>query len=364
VPKIPAVLVTVIIAIGVSFAFDLGERGVKLVGTLPQGLPSLTWPQIQWSDVALLFVGAVGIALVALADTIGTATSFAERRGEQVDGSMEMVGIGSANVAAGLFQGFPVSTSGSRTAVAEQAGAKSQLTGVVGAFVIAAMLVALPALFADLPQPTLGAVVIAAAITLADIPGTLRLYRQRRTDFALSMFAFAGVALLGVLPGIVLAVALSIANVFRRAWRPHVATLGLVEGLPGFHDREVHPEGKVLGDSVIYRFDGPLIFANANTFRDDILGFVARASGSAWVIVAAEPITDVDTTACDMLEDLVPELDKKGHHVVFAELKHPVKQKLLQYGLQDTVPEDRFYPTVEAAVEDCTRRTGSTWQDS
>ncbi len=361
-PKIPAVLVTVIVAIGASAAFDLGSQGVKLVGTLPQGLPSLTWPAIQWSDMALLFTGAVGIALVALADTIGTATSFAERRGEQVNGNMEMVGIGTANVAAGLFQGFPVSTSGSRTAVAEQAGAKSQITGLVGAGVIAVMLVALPALFADLPQPTLGAVVIAAAITLADIPGSRRLYRQRRTDFALSMFAFAGVVLLGVLPGIILAIALSVANVFRRAWRPHTATLGRLEGVPGFHDRQVHPEGEVLGDSVIYRFDGPLIFANANTFRDEVLGFTASAPGPVWVIVAAEPITDIDTTACDMLEDLVPDLERQGHHLVFAELKHPVREKLQQYGLQDAIPVDRFYPTVEAAVAECVSRTGAGWE--
>ncbi|MFN8128302.1 MAG: sulfate permease [Candidatus Nanopelagicales bacterium] len=358
-PRIPAVLVTVIVAMACSVAFALGDKGVKLVGTLPQGLPSLTWPQIQWADLALLVTGAFGIALVALADTIGTATSFAERRGEQVDGDKEMVGIGVANIAAGFFQGFPVSTSGSRTAVAEQAGAKSQITGVVGAMVIAAMLVALPSLFADLPQATLAAVVIAAALTLADIAGTRRLLRQRPTDFVLSLCAFAGVALLGVLPGIILAIALSVANVFRRVWRPHVAILGRVAGMPGFHDSGVHPEAEVLGGHVIYRFDAPLIFANASTFRDDIMGFAAGAAGSCWIIVAAEPMTDVDTTACDMLEDLVDDLRPLGHTLAFAELKHPVREKLRQYGLQ--LPDGSFFPTIEAAVRACEQQTGAEW---
>ena len=245
-PKLPAVLIAVVAAIVASNVLDLGEKGVKLVGTLPQGLPSLTFPAVPLSDLALLFAGAVGIALVALTDTISTASSFAERRGEEVDGDKEMIGIGASNIAAGMFQGFPVSVSGSRTAVAEQAGAKSQLTGLVGALIIAVMLVALPALFAQLPQATLAAVVITAAISLADIPATRRLLLQRRTDFAISMTAFLGVVLLGVLPGIVVAVVISVANVFRRVWWPYDATLGRVPGLAGLHDTSQHPDAELL----------------------------------------------------------------------------------------------------------------------
>ncbi len=360
-PKVPAVLVAVILAILATIALDLGAMGVKLVGTLPQGLPSLTIPIVQWSDMGLLVAGALGIALVALTDTISTATSFAERRGEEVDGDKEMIGIGASNLAAGLFQGFPVSTSGSRTAVAEQAGGKSQVTGLTGALVIAAMLLALPALFADLPQPVLGAVVISAAVSLADIPATRRLYRQRRTDFVLSIVAFLGVVLLGVLPGIVIAIALSVANVFRRVWRPHQAQLGRVDGVPGYHDTEIYPDAELLSHGVLFRFDAPLIFANTGTFRDAIRGIAAQADAPSWIVVAAEPMTDVDTTGCDMLDDLAIALDLAGHRLVFAEMKDPVRAKLKQYGMDQALPDDRFYPTITSAVRACQEATRSSW---
>lgn len=360
-PKVPAVLVAVILAILATMVLDLGALGVKLVGTLPQGLPSLTVPIVQWSDMGLLVAGALGIALVALTDTISTATSFAERRGEEVDGDKEMIGIGASNLAAGMFQGFPVSTSGSRTAVAEQAGGKSQVTGLTGALVIAVMLLALPALFADLPQPVLGAVVIAAAMSLADIPATRRLYQQRRTDFVLTIVAFLGVVLLGVLPGIVIAIALSVANVFRRVWRPHQAQLGRVDGIPGYHDTETYPDAELLSHGVLFRFDAPLIFANTGTFRDAIRGIAAEVEAPSWIIVAAEPMTDVDTTGCDMLDDLAIGLDLAGHRLVFAEMKDPVRAKLTQYGMDQALPDDRFYPTITAAVRACQEATKSSW---
>src|SRR3954452_1592994 len=234
-PKVPAVLVMVVLAIGISSILDLGAHGVSLIGTLPQGFPPLTIPSVSWSDLGPLAAGAVAIAVVSLADTISTSTAFAERTGQEVRGNQEMIGIGAANLAAGLFQGFPVSTSASRTAVAERAGARTQLTGVTGAVLIVVLIVALPGLFRNLPQPALAAVVMTASLSLADIPGTARLWKQRRVEFMLSVVAFAGVALLGVLPGIGIAVGLSILNVFRRAWRPYQTQLGLVDDLPGFH---------------------------------------------------------------------------------------------------------------------------------
>ncbi len=221
------------LSIAAAALFDVAARGVKLVGVLPQGFPPFTIPDVSLADLPLLLGGALGIALVALTDTISTASAFAARRGEEVRANQEMIGIGAANVAAGLFQGFPVSTRGSRTAVAEQSRAKTQLTGLVGAALITLMLLFLPGLLQNLPQPTLAAVVIAAAISLADVKGTARLFRQRRVEFSISIAAFLSVALLGVLPGIGVAVVLSILNVFRRAWWPHQARLGLVEGLRG-----------------------------------------------------------------------------------------------------------------------------------
>jgi MFS superfamily sulfate permease-like transporter len=326
---------------------------------LPQGFPPFTVPRIGLSDLPLLLGGALGIAVVTLADTIATASVFAERTGQELNGSQEMVGIGAANIGAGFFQGFPVSTSGSRTAVAEQAGAKTQVTGLVGALTIVLMLVLVPGLFRDLPQPTLAAVVIAASLTLADLPGTIRLWQQRKTEFAVSIAAFLGVVLVGVLPGIVIAVALSIANVFRRAWWPYQAVLGRVEGLPGYHDRVSYPDAELLPGLVIFRFDAPLLFANARNFRDQIR--TLAAAEPTWIIVAAEPITDVDTTASDMLEDLDVALNEKGVSLVFAELKDSVRAKIERYELTRTIDPEHFFPTLDAAIEAFRSKTGATW---
>ena len=359
-PKVPGVLVAVVAAIAAAAAFDLAAHGVSLVGELPQGLPPLTLPG-QLANVPLLLAGAAGIALVALTDTISTASSFAARSGDEVDGNGEMIGIGAANVAAGFFQGFPVSTSGSRTAVAERAGAKTQMTGVVGAAAIVVMLVLVPGLLKNLPNPTLAAVVIAASLSLADIPATVRLWRQRRTEFVLSLTAFAGVALLGVLPGIAVAVLLSILNVFRRAWRPYQTTLGRVAGVPGQHDRDLHPEAEELPRLVIFRFDAPLIFANARTFREQIRRLAGADPRPLWIIIAAEPITDVDTTAADMLVDLDAELNAAGTSLVFAELKDLVRAKLERYELIGPLDPGHFFPTLDAAIEAFRRQTGAAW---
>jgi high affinity sulfate transporter 1 len=360
VPRVPGVLVAVVVAITAAVAFDLGDHGVELVGTLPSGFPPLTFPS-PVSDLPLLVAGAVGIALVALTDTISTASAFAARSGREVDGNGEMIGIGAANVAAGFFQGFPVSTSGSRTAVAEQAGAKTQLTGVVGAAAIVLMLVFVPGLLRSLPQPTLAAVVIAASLSLADIPGLVRLWHQRRVECLLSVAAFLGVALVGVLEGIAIAVVLSILNVFRRAWWPYSTTLGTVPGLAGQHDRELHPEAEEIPGLVIFRFDAPLLFANARTFRDHIRALAAADPRPRWIVIAAEPITDVDTTAADMLHALDEELNAAGTNLVFAELKDPVREKLERYELIGPLDPKHFFPTLDAALDEFRRQTDVDW---
>ena len=360
-PKIPAVLVAVIVSILAANAFNLADHGVSLVGPLPQGFPPLTLPGVSLSDMALLVGGAVGIAVVSLTDTISTSSAFAARAGQEVDGDKEMIGIGAANIAAGFFQGFPVSTSGSRTAVAEQAGAKTQLTGLVGALAITLMLLVAPGLLRNLPQPTLAAVVITASLSLADIPATVRLWRQRRTEFLLSMAAFAGVALLGVLPGIAIAVALSIGNVFRRAWWPYQTVLGRVPGVPGYHDVRSYPDADQLPGCVLFRFDAPLFFANSRTFRDQVRRLAKAEPTPAWIVVAAEPITDVDTTAADMLEDLDEALNAQGISLVFAELKDPVRRKIERYELTRTIDPAHFFPTIGAAAAAFREQFGADW---
>ncbi len=360
-PKVPAVLIAVVLAIAASTVFHLADHGVSLVGVLPKGFPPLTIPSVRLSDLGPLFAGALGIALVSLADTISTASAFAARTGQEVRGNGEMIGIGAANLAAGLFQGFPVSTSGSRTAVAERSGAKTQLAGVTGAALIILMIVLVPGLFRNLPQPALAAVVITAALSLADIPATVRLWRQRKAEFLLSIAAFLGVALLGVLPGIVIAVVLSILNVFRRAWWPYATVLGRVEGVEGYHDIHFYPEAEHLPGLVIYRFDGPLFFANATRFRDEIRRLAQAEPKPSWILIAAEPVTDVDTTAADMLTELDEALNAQGISLVFAELKDPVRAKIERYGLTRTIDPHHFFPTITAATAAFRDETGTQW---
>ncbi|MBO1332142.1 SulP family inorganic anion transporter [Streptomyces sp. VRA16 Mangrove soil] len=361
-PKVPAVLVMVVLAITASVVLDLAGHGVRMVGRLPEGLPPFTLPHVGRDDLGPLFAGALGIALVSLADAISNATAFASRSGQEVRGNDEMIAIGGANIAVGLFQGFPLSTSGSRTAVAERAGAKTQLAGVVGAALILLMLVLLPGLFRNLPQPALAAVVITASLSLADLPATRRLWRQRKAEFWLTIAAFLGVALFGVLPGIGIAVGLSILNVFRRAWWPYSTVLGRVPGLEGYHDVRSHPTAEHLPGLVILRFDAPLFFANAKSFRDEVLRTVRTTTPPPReVLLAAEPMTDVDTTAADILEELDAALQERGVRLVFAELKDPVRRKIERYGLTRTFDPERFHPTVEGAVAVFRAESGAHW---
>jgi MFS superfamily sulfate permease-like transporter len=223
------------------------------------------------------------------------------------------------------------------------------------------MIVLVPGLFRNLPQPALAAVVITASLSLADIPATVQLWHQRKAEFLLSIAAFLGVALLGVLPGIAIAVALSILNVFRRAWWPYDTVLGRVEGLAGYHDVHSYPDAWHLPGLVIYRFDAPLFFANAKTFRDEV-GRLAKAEPKpAWILIAAEPMTDVDTTASDVLEDLDEALNAQGISLVFAELKDPVRRKIERYGLTRTIDPHHFFPTIEAAIAAFRDETGAQW---
>ncbi len=363
VPRLPAVLVVVVLGALAVNLLGLQDDGVDTIGVLPQGFPPLTVPTVAWGDLPELFLGAVAIAVVALADTMSTASSFAARRGERVHGDQEMIGIGAANIFAGFFQGFPVSTSGSRTAVSEQAGSRSQVTGVVGAAVITVVLVFATGVMQYVPQPTLGAIVIAAALSLADLPATRRLWHQRRTEFTLSVAAFLGVALLGVLPGILLAITLSILNVFRRVWWPHQAELGRVDGLAGLHDTENYPHSELLPGLVVYRFDAPLIFANSRMFGDAVRAMAEEQPDLRWVLVAAEPMTDVDTTAADMLVELDSWLNARGVSLAFAEVKDPVRAKIQRYELERTIDPGHFYPTLDEAVAAYMAATGATWQD-
>ena len=346
---VPAVLIGIVVATVVSALFDLHAHGVPTVGTLPKGVPAPSVPWTKFADVGPLMVAALGITLVSLADTIATSSSFGARRGEEVDPNQEMIGIGAANLGAGLLQGFAVSTSGSRTAVVEQAGAKSQLASLVGAGIVVALLLFFNSLLADLPQAALAAVLIAAALSLLDLRVLVRYYRVRKSALALSVVASLGVVVLGVLQGIVIAVVLAVLLFFRRSWQPHGAVLGLVESLGGWHDVSRYPEARQIPGIVVYRWEAPLFFANSSAFRTQVRHVVAESHPS-WVVVQCEAMTDVDVSAAGMLEQLDRELNAAGIHMAFVEMRARLQDLVLRYGLFETLDRDRFYPTLSAAV--------------
>lgn len=358
--RIPAVLVAVIGVTVASAVLGLAADGVVVVGELPQGVPTPALPWTDLSDVVPLLVGAVGITLVSLTDTIATSSSFAARRGEQVHADQEMIGIGTANVAAGFFQGFAVSVSGSRTAVADQSGARSQVTGLVGAGLVAVLLLFLSGLLADLPQTALAAVVITAALSLMDLPALRRYAALRPSSLAISLVAAAGVILLGVLQGIVVAIVLAILLFFRRNWWPHGAVLGEVPALGGWHDVEEHPDARQLSGVVVFRWEAPLFFANAGQFRDQVRDLIAEGQDVRWVVLQCEAVTDIDVTAAEVLKELDEELNAKGVHLAFVELRDRLRELVQRYGLHSTLDLEHFYPSIPAALDDIARQPGPT----
>jgi high affinity sulfate transporter 1 len=350
-PTWPGILIAVLVAIFLTTVLDLGARGVDIVGVLPQGFPAPSFPRVDLADIPILVGTAIGISLVAIGDTISTSAGFATRRGYEIDSDQEMMGIGAANLFAGLFSGFPVSTSGSRTAVAEQSGAKTQLTGVLAGLLVLAMLLFVPGLVQNLPQPALAAIVLTASISLFDLKALQRLYTIRKSEFILAVVCGLGVILVGVLEGIVIAVFVAVFQFFERSWRPHKAVLGKPQGVEGYHDIGKYPEAAQIPGLLMIRWDAPLFFANANLFRKMVREELAKMDPKPyWVLVAAEPVTDVDTTAAEMLVDLDEELNAGGIHLAFAELKNPVKETIIRYGLLETIDSRHFYPTLEAAV--------------
>lgn len=348
---VPGVLVAVVAATALTAILGLSGT-LPVVGALPRGLPAPALGGLEWADVAGLALPALGIALVAFADTAVLSRTFAARRGENVSGSVEMGAIGVSNLASGFFGGFPISGSSSRTPVAEQAGARTQLTGVVGALLIVAFMLLVPGLTEFLPSATLAAVVIAAAARLIDVRGFVRLVRMDKVDAILSLAAFIGVLVFGVLGGIGVAIGLSLLAFVNQAWRPYRAELGGVKGLRGYHDLSRYPEGERIPGVVIVRFDAPLFFANGGIF-DDFVRSRVRAAGPGvhTVILAAEPITDIDTTAIDELVELDDWLTSHRITLVLAEMKDPVVDVLRDYGLSTRFTPERFAPTVGAAVD-------------
>ncbi len=364
VPRVPGTLVAVIGGTVATVVFGLADHGVSLVGDLPSGFPSPRLPDVSWQTIGTLTGGAFGIAFVAFADTSVLARVYADKRGERVDANQELVALGLVNVAAGLFQGMPVSGSQSRTPVAEAAGARTQLTGITAAVVLLAIILGAPETFRNLPQPVLAAVVVAAALRIFAIRPLVRLAAIRRSEFLLGVAAFLAVAVLGAIVGVVVAIALSLLNFMRKAWKPHTAELVRVDGLKGYHDDERHPDGRRIDGLLIYRFDAPLFFANARYFVEDVLTRIDRSPTPIRVVlVTAEPITDVDATAAEAIAELVRDLALQGAVLRFAEMKGQVRERIGSYGLVDLIGADHFARTTGEGVREYVTDAGVEWTD-
>jgi high affinity sulfate transporter 1 len=352
--RVPGILIAVVGATVISGIFDLENRAdIAVLGPLPQGLPGFAIPWITSADIVPIVIGGCAVAVVSFADTSVLSRAYAARLGTKVDPNQEMVGLGAANLAAGFFQGFPISSSSSRTPVAEASGARTQLTGVVGALAVALLVVMAPNLLRHLPNAALGAVVISSAIGLFEIADLKRIYRIQLWEFWLSIVCLAGVAVLGAIPGIGLAIAIAVVEFLWDGWRPHWAVLGRAEGVRGYHDIKRYPNARQIPGLVLFRWDAPLFFANAELFKQRVLDAAAYApTKTRWMVVTAEPVTSVDVTAADALAELHEALKGAGIELCFAELKDPVKDKLKRFGLFTQIGENRFFPTISAAVDD------------
>lgn len=350
VPRIPATLVVVVAAIAASELFDLDRRGVAVVGDVEGGLPSLGFPDVRVGDVVDLLLPASAFALVAFADTIASARTFAIQNGYEIDPNRELAGLGGANLASGVSGSFGVSASGSRTALNDATGGRTQFVGLMTAIVVAVIVLFATPLIEPLPKAALGVVVVLAALGLFNVASIWRLRHVRVAEVALAVFALVGVLAFGVLGGVAVAIALSIAIFVYRTVRPHDAVLGAVDDVDGYHDIERYELARTVPGLVVYRFDAPLFFANAEYFRQQVRRLVGAGEKPAWFLVNAESFIYLDATAIDTLKQLQHELADLGITLAFARLKGRQREIFQETGLTEQVGAEHFFPTVRAGV--------------
>jgi SulP family sulfate permease len=364
-PAAPAPLLAVLLATVAVPLFGLESRGIKVIGAVPSGLPTPALP--QFGDLVSLVLPALGLLLVGYTDNILTARSFAGRGGMagkpaggyRIDSNQELVALGVANVGAGILQGFPVSSSGSRTALADAAGGRSQLYSLVTLVFVMTTLLFLGPVLARFPAAALGAIVVYAAIRLIDIAGFRRLAAFRRSELLLALASFTGVLIFDILYGVVLAVGLSVAEMLARVARPHDAIQGFVPGLAGMHDIDDYPQARTIPGLVVYRYDSPLFFANAEDFQRRALAAVdTQQDPVRWFVLNMEANVEVDITALDAVEALRRELEARGIVFALARVKQDLLDQLKSFGLATSVGADYIFPTLPTAVAAYER-----WQD-
>jgi sulfate permease, SulP family len=351
-PRAPAPLIGILAASAVVAALSLDDAGVRLVGDIPGGLPEVGVPAVGLADLSTLFVPALGVMIVAYVDNVLTARAFATRNGYRIDPNQELVALGITNLAVGCTQGFPVSSSGSRTVVGDALGSRSQLHSLVALLSVVLSLLLLRPLLASFPAAALGAIVVYAALRLIDLGEFQRFASFRRSELLLALATTAGVLALGVLPGILVAVGLSVADLLRRVAHPHDGILGYAEGIAGMHDIDDHPGARLVPGLVVYRYDSPLFFANADDFRSRALAAVLTApTPTEWFVLNAESNVEVDLTSLDAVEELRLDLERRGVVFAMARVKQDLLVRLEATGLAERVGAERIFPTLPTAVE-------------
>jgi SulP family sulfate permease len=351
-PRAPVALLGMLGATAAAAILDLPERGVRLVGSIPGGVPVPGVPDVGSAELTAMLGPALGIAFVGYTDNILTGRAFAGRHGARIDPQRELLALGTANLGAGLLHGFPVSSSGSRTAISDAVGGRTQLTGLVTVACTLIALLTLRPLLAAFPLAALAAVVAYAATRLVDVPELVRFARFRRSELLLALATTAGVLVLGVLLGIVVAIALSVLDLLRRVARPHDAVEGLVPGLAGMHDVDDYPSAEVVPGLLVYRYDSPLFFANAENFRTRALAALDAAPVLVrWFLLNVEANVEIDVTGADAVESLRAELDRRGIVLALARLKQDLRDQLVPTGLLDRIGEEHIFPTLPTALE-------------
>ncbi|MBP2328129.1 high affinity sulfate transporter 1 [Kibdelosporangium banguiense] len=350
-PKLPVPLFAVLLATAVTVLFSLRDLGIQVIGTVPAGIPTPGLPAVSGVDLAALVLPAIGVMMVGYSDNVLTARSFATRNSYRIDANAEMLALGTANIAAGLLRGFPVSSSASRTAIGDSLGSRSQVHSLVAVgAVVLVLLVGGPVLTA-FPTAALGALVIYAAVRLIELGEFRRIGTFRRSELALALATTAGVLLVDVLYGVLVAIGLSILDLLRRLARPHDGILGEVPGVAGMHDIDDYPRATRIPGLVVYRYDAPLCFANADNFRHRALAAVEDSpTPVTWFLLNAEANVEVDITAVDALEDLRAELTRRGIVFAMARVKQDLHDALAKGGFVERVGDDRIFPTLPTAV--------------
>jgi SulP family sulfate permease len=351
-PRLPGPLIAILVAAVVVSVFALHRSGIKVVGDIPGGLPTPALPALSAADVLAMLIPAAGIAIVAFNDNVLTARTFAVRHGQDIDANAELRALGVCNVGVGLTQGFPVSSSGSRTALGDAVGSRSQLYSLVTlVFVLVVMLFGRGVL-ATFPSAALGALVVYAALRLIDVSEFKRLGRFRRSEVVLALATTAAVLVFGVLYGVLVAIGLSILELLRRMARAHDGVLGFVPGVAGMHDVDDYPEADLVPGLLVYRYDAPLFFANAENFRERAMAAVNdHPERVEWFVLNAEANVEVDLTALDAVDQLRTELERRGIVFAMARVKQDLRDSLEAAGLLDKIGDDHIYPTLPTAVE-------------